>query len=596
MTVEIGLTYVLLFAAVFLFASEKLRPDIVAFLIMILLAWTGAITSQEAFSGFSSNAVISVIGVMIIGYGIEKSGMMKTLSEKIIEAAGSGEKKILVYSSLAVGFLSSFMQNIGAAALFLPAIRSISGRTGINPSKLIMPIGFSAILGGTLTMVASGPLIVLNDLVMKGGYERFEFFSVTPIGMVLLLMGILYFYFLGNKVLPNPKQKKQDSNQKYLKEIYNLPDNVYEIFVKKNSNALGKTIEEIDWWSKYNIHILAVSEQGSTVYAPWRKTRIQEGQIMAVLGNKDDINEAALDWGFIVKNNLDKFSNIKNEEYAGFAEIIIPPKSSFAGKSLCEIALRKNFSVEPVIFISRDGNRIDDFEIPMEIGQGMVVFGRWSDIRKIKEIRDFVVVTPISAKDETEAKNKSKQALFSLAFSLISVILGVRLSLGFMTGALLMILLGVISVDEIYGAVDWKTVFLLAGLIPLGIAFEKTGAASLTAGFIIDIIDTWNVLAVLFVVGILSTFFSLFMSNVAATVLLVPIVMIMGESFGINPRALAMLVAICASNSFILPTHQVNAFLMSPGGYKNSDYIKVGSFMSLIFLFTAVFMIYLLYL
>jgi di/tricarboxylate transporter len=596
MTAEIGLTYFILLIAVFLFVTEKLRSDLVAILIMVLLAWSSLITAQEAFSGLASNAVVSVIAVMILGYGIDKSGIMKALSIRIIRWAGNSEKKILVYISASVGLISSFMQNIGAAALFLPAVRRICRRTGIHPAKLLMPMGFAAILGGTITMVASGPLIILNDLVTRGGYERFNFFSVTPIGLALLFSGIAYFYFFGAKVLPNPQKAKEDSSQNYLREIYHLPDNVYELLVQSDSAAIDKTIEEIDLWKRFNVHILALYEQGSTVYAPWRKTRIQKNQVLAVLGRDEDVKIFAKDCGLLVKQEMDIFASIKNEEYAGFAEIIIPPKSALKGKSLSQIAFRKNFSVEPVIFVGRDGQEIDFFETPFESGQEMIVFGRWADIKKMKEIRDFVVVTPFREGIEDQQKNTTKQALFSLAVSLVSVMLGIKLSVGFMTGAVLMILLGVIPKDEIYSAVDWKTVFLLAGLIPLGIAFEKTGAANLTADMIIWVISSWGTLPILFAIGFLATLFSLFMSNVAATVLLVPLVLIMGNQFNINPRALALLVAICTSNSFVLPTHQVNAFLMTPGGYQNSDYMKAGSFMTLLFLLVSVLMIYFFYL
>ncbi len=595
MSIDVVLTYCILIIAIILFVTEKLRPDIVAILIMILLAWSGVIEVGQAFSGFSSNAVVSVMAVMIMGYGIDKSGIMKKLSKKIIQLAGNGEKKLLVYVSLSVGLISSFMQNIGAAALFLPALRRICRRTGIHPSKLLMPMGFAAILGGTITMVASGPLIILNDLVLQRGYEKFNLFSVTPVGLVLLASGILYFYTMGSKVLPNPEIESRKTPQNILKEIYDLPDNVFEIFVNKGSSISGKTIEEIDLWTRFNVNILAMFEDGSTVYAPWRRTRLHDGQVLAVLGGRECVESFVSECNLTLKDEMEIFSNIKNEEYAGFAEIIVPPKSAFIGKSLCEIAVRKNFSVEPIIFISREGDRIDFYDRPMESGQEMIVFGRWVDIRKIKEIRDFAVITPITANVEDESGSKWIFALGSLLFAIAMVLMGVRLSLGFLTGAFLMILTRVIPFDEIYSAIDWKTVFLLSGLIPLGIAFEKSGAAAITAGVIIEIIKSWGTLPIMFVVGILATLFSLFMSNNAATVLLVPLVMIMGEEFGINPRALAILVAICTSNSFILPTHQVNAFLMTPGGYKNADYLKAGGIMTVIFLVVAVIFVYILF-
>lgn len=444
-------------------------------------------------------------------------------------------------------------------------------------------------------MVASGPLIVLNDLIGQAELDRFNLFSVTPIGVALLFTGILCFYLFGNIILPNAKQEYKQTHQSFLRETFSLPDNVYEVIVSKESKLIEKSIEEIDFWNKYNLHILALNELGSTVYAPWRKTRFQTGQVLAILGLEESVRSFAQDFNLHVKADVDVFIEIKNEEYAGFAELIVPPKSDYKGKSLCDIAFRKNLNIEPIIFINREGEKLDFFQEPLEPGQEMIVFGRWEDIKKIKSSRDLVVVTDITSKEFDSNVDKSKQAVFSLVFSLTLVLIGVRLSLSFFTGAFLMVLLGVIPKDEFYQAIDWKTVFLLAGLIPLGIAFDKSGAARLTANQILLVIDQWHTIPTLFTVGLLATLFSLFMSNVAATVLLVPLVIIMGDNLNIDSRGLALLVAICASNSFVLPTHQVNAFLMNAGGYKNADYFKAGGIMSILFLVVAVFMIYFIY-
>jgi di/tricarboxylate transporter len=596
MTLEIAITYAVSVFAILLFISDKLRPDIIAILIMILLPWLKLVTIEEAFSGFSSNAVISVIAVMMIGYGIDKSGLMKSLSKKIVSASGSSSKKILVLVSAATGIVSSFLQNIGAAALFLPAVRRVSTKSSIPLSKLLMPMGFSAILGGTLTMVASGPLIILNDLIGSYNYERFNLFSVTPIGIALLVSGVLYFYFLGDKVLKDTDSKDEKSSQSFLKEVYNFPDSIYEIDIPEKSDISKKTIDEAVFKADCNVHIIALYDEGSFIYAPWRKTRLHSDQTIAVLGSFTEIRRFAEKYGLDIKHELDLFSNIENREFAGFAEIIIPPNSSFKEKSLEEISFRKNFNLEPIMYIGTDGKKLDSFEDPLKPGREIIVFGRWDDIENLKQTRDIVVITEVSSSSEAEDSKKKKYAVLALLVALGLVFAGIRLSLSFFTGAFIMIITGVIPRDELYQSIDWKTVFLLAGLIPLGIAFDKSGAARLAAEQMINIASDWGTVPILFVIAILSTLFSLFMSNVAATILLVPLVVIMGESFSINPRALALLVAVCASNSFVLPTHQVNAFLMTPGKYKNADFMRVGGIMSLIFVVIVVLMIFFFYL
>ena len=593
MTLDILITFGVLLLAVLLFVTEKLRTDLVAVLIMVILPWTGVISPSEAFAGFSSNAVISVIAVMLIGYGVDRSGIMNVVAEFITKRVGQKEKNVMVSTSATVGIISSFMQNIGAAALFLPALRKIAQNADIPASKIIMPMGFAAILGGTITMVASGPLIILNDLLIEAGNEPFHLFSVTPIGLALLAAGILYFYLLGGWVLPKASGERKESITEVIRKTYDLPKTIYEIDISKNSPLNGKAIDEIPIWSKYSLNILALSEDGNHLYSPWRKTRLQAGQTIAVLGSSENVSSFSNDFQLQYRDTLETFSNLENEDRAGFAEIVIPPNSEVIGRTLGEIGFRKTYKVEPIIFVTREGEKTELKEVPFESGMQMIVFGRWENIMALRSSRNFAVLTDLHAPEPEPKTNKKIHALIGIGVALGLVLFGFTLSLSFFTGALLMILLGVIPKEEIYTAIDWKTVFLLAGLIPLGTAFENSGAAEYTATGIINIVGGWGTFPILFVIGIITMLFSLFMSNVAATVLLVPLVMMMAASFGINPAGLALLVAVSASNSFILPTHQVNAYIMSPGGYRNADYIRAGGLMSLIFLVVSVTMVYL---
>ncbi|GEL06637.1 SLC13 family permease [Salisediminibacterium halotolerans] len=595
MTIDIMLTYGVLLLAIILFVSEKLRTDLVAVLIMVLLPWTGVITVDEAFSGFASDAVISIIGVMLIGYGIEKSGVMGVIAKLITDNVGTKEKNIMATTSATAGVISSFMQNIGAAALFLPTLRRVGKRAKIAPSKLIMPMGYAAILGGTLTMVASGPLIILNDLLGDAGYDSFHLFAVTPIGVALLAGGILYFYLLGHKVLPGNKEDDSSKHDASLQHVYNLPEHIYECTIPEENALIDQSIESLNIWQQFGIHIIGIYENGSFTYTPWRQTRIRANQTLALLGDEEQIRAFTKAYNLSGTDDPQIFTDVLNDEFAGFAELIVPPKSAAAGRTLAELGLRKNYHVEPVAYIGPDGEQFNVLEDEMTPGLEIIVFGRWEDIDKLKQSETFVVMSNVKQPDPSSGRDLKKPALISLAVSLTLVLFGFPLPISFFTGAMMMILFGVIPKNEIYSAIDWKTVFLLAGLIPLGTAFDNSGAAELTANALVSVIETWGILPILIVIGLLSMFFSLFMSNVAATVLLVPLVILMGESFGVDPAALALLVAVSASNSFVLPTHQVNAFIMTPGGYRNADYLRAGSLMSVIFLVISVTMIWLFY-
>ena len=593
-TTDIALVLVLLAGTIVLFVSERLRVDVIAILIMIALAWLRLVTPVEAFSGLASNAVVSIIAVMILGYGIDRSGMMNRITRPVISAAGSSERRLIAIISAAASALSGFIQNIGATVLFLPAMMRISKRTGIPASRLLMPLGFAAILGGTLSLVGSGPLIILNDLVKRGGDTGFGLFSVTPVGAALVAAGIIYFFIFGRILLPSGGVEETRSPQRELVETWQLPTSINACKIPEWSPIIGDTCEDIGIWSNYQINILSMSEKEETQYAPWRHTRFAAGQRLALLGERKDFDRFVRDFALEIIDDQDEFNELASVESAGFAEAIIAPRSPVAGKTLREIAMRKNYNVEPVMLLSGHRKVRTDFsdEI-LEPGNTIIVHGLWNKIRELNDQKTFVLATPV----EAAPAEGSRPALALLCFfgAIVLALSGVHLSLGLMTGALAMIILRVVPIDEAYRAVDWRTVFLLAGLIPLGIAMEKTGAAAYIADHMMTLLAGAHPLLIMTAVAMLATVFSLFMSNVAATVLLVPLVMVMGQLAGISPRALALLVAVCASNSFILPTHQVNALLISPGGYRNSDYLRAGGLMSVIFIVIAVGLIYILF-
>ena len=597
MTPEILLTLLVLLVTIVLFITEAFRIDIISITIMITLGWLGFVTPIEIFSGFASNAVISVIAVMILGYGIDRSGVMKKLVGPIINLAGTSEKRLIAVISASVGITSAFMQNIGAIALFLPAVMRISKKIDISLSRLLMPIGFSAILAGTLTMVASGPLIILNDLLRQGNQEPFNLFSVTPLGFILLFCGILYFIIFGNYVLPSGEETEEDNQdvQEKLIGTWELPTAIYYCRIPEESNLIGENYETSRLWPDFNLNLLVLKEENEILYAPWRYTRFAGGQQLILLGEEENVIEFTAAYGLEYEKEVEKFQESKWLEDSAFAEVIIPPRSEVNGKTLREIALRKNFNINPITLLRGEQEIKDDFsDIKLKSGDTMVVYGLIKNLQALKEDNNFVLATHLKDTEKDDS-SKSITAIFAFMTALILVLMGFKLSLSLFTGALIMILLGVIPPEEIYKAIDWKTVFLLSGLIPLGIAMDNTGTASYIANQIMLLMQGSHSILILFAIAVLTTLFTLFMSNIAATVVLVPLVMIIGERFGINPRGLVLLVGVCASNSFVLPTHQVNALLMTPGGYHNKDYLKAGGILSIIFVVFAVGFIYLFY-
>jgi di/tricarboxylate transporter len=592
--VEPGIITVLIIlsATAIMLVIDVVRIDIVAIGCMLALGWSGVLDPQETFSGFSSNAVIAMLSVMILGRGIARTGIMDSFSKFIISKAGTRRRNLVGLLSLSTGLLSGLIQNIGSAALFLPGVLQVSLRTKIPASSLIMPIGFAAILGGTLTMVGSGPLILVNDLLRTQGLEAYNLFSVTPVGMVLLLSGIGYFLLLGRYVLPKKEDgKTAKTEQEKLVEKLHLPYHIRILTVTAESSLAGKTTEGAGLWDKYHVNLLGIGKGDDVVYAPWRKTQFEEGHTLSVLGSAENIERFSKDYGLEQLSSSRYFSDEMNPDVSGYAEVIIPPGSELAGKSIREYALRKRFAVEPVILFNT-GERVDgDFsDVQIRPGDTLIVCGRWTNIKDLKESTDFVVLTGFEA--DNKDKSKAWPAIGCFVFAITLAIVGFPISMAFLTGALCMVLTRVLNIGEAYEAIEWKVVFLLAGLIPLGVAMQKTGAAMFLAESIMSVVIEWHPVFIVLMVGVLSTVFSLFMSNVGAIVVLAPLVIGMAGIAGLDPRPLVLMAAVSAANSFILPTHQVNAFLMSPGGYRNADYIKAGSGMTILFLAITVFMFY----
>jgi di/tricarboxylate transporter len=587
---------IILIATIVMLVFDLVRIEVAALLCMLALGWTGILQPDEIFSGFASNAVIAMMAVMILGQAVAKTGMMDQFSQAILKKVGNNQSKVIGVMSLSVGLLSGLIQNIGAAALFLPGILNISRRAKIPASTLIMPIGFAAILGGTLTMIGSGPLILINDLLNSARLAPYALFSVTPVGILLLLSAIGYFLLFGKFVLPDSSPRQSPtSQQEELVAALHLPHHIWHYTIPESSPLIGQTAEKSGIWDRFNLHILGITRGNKVEYAPWRETKFEAGQELALLGNEQEVKTFASSHDLVQQGEAQPFNILNDPEHAGFAEVIIPPRSELVGQSIRTFSLRKGYAVEPVLLFSKGEEIRGDFSDHQLLpGDTIIVHGLWEKIGDLQTSPDFVVITPF----EVRQRDQANAWVASLCFlgAIILSLIGAPISLAFFTGAIAVVLARVLTMQEAYQAIEWKVVFLLAGLIPLGVAMQKTGTAAFLAERVMDMVHGGHPILIVLAVAVLSTLFSLFMSNVGAIVVLAPLVISMAQIGGLDPRPLALLAAVCAANSFILPTHQVNALLMSPGGYRNADYFKAGSWMTLIFLFVTVIVFYLFYL
>ncbi|NCF80263.1 MAG: SLC13 family permease [Proteobacteria bacterium] len=606
LTPQMGTVFAILAFAIYLFVFEIVRVDVAAILIMLVLGLTNIVPPNHLFDGFASNAVISIIAVMVLGAGLDRTGLMTRLAAYILKLGGSSEKRVVPIVSATVAIISSFMQNVGAAALFLPVVSRISTRTGIALSRLLMPMGFCAILGGTLTMVGSSPLILLNDLIVNANktlpdsvepLATFHLFSVAPVGLALVVVGVGYFMLLGKFVLPSARGATPEPGvtSRYLEQIYGIQGDIYEARVLLDSPLIGQSVAQVEALENAP-YVVGVFDGKDMRVEPPGPFQVPAGAVMAFMGTEGQVREFCRNNKLNLNRRLEVFMEALSPSRAGIAEIVIPPGSTMIGNTIVEIRLRRRFGASLLaIYRGEEALRTDLRERILRAGDTWSVHSRWPDLQELSEDRNFVVVTDFP-RQEVVREHKVKEALsfFTLALCLV-LFTPLPVSVCLLTGAMGMVVSGVLTIDEGYRAVSWQTVFLLASLIPFGMAMETTGTAAWIAQQTLNVlgdVPQWVLMAAL---ALLTTAFTLVMSNVGATVLLVPVAINMAIGVGANPAVFALTVALATSNSFLIPTHQVNALIMGPAGYRVTDFLRAGGIMTLRFLIVIVGMLNLVY-
>jgi di/tricarboxylate transporter len=595
LTGDMVLVLALLGLTIFAFVTEIVRIDIAAVTIMVLIGLLGLVPGEQLFDGFASNAVIAVIAVMILGAGLDRTGVMNTVSALVVRYGGGSETRITAMLAATVGVISGFMQNTGATALFLPVAGRVSSRLDLPLSGILIPIGFCAIVGGTLTMVGSSPLILLNDLILTSnrslppGAEAmrpFELFAVTPVGLALLFVALLFMVFIGRRFLPREAGKRPASpgrTKNYFAEVYGITGNVYELLVTVDSPLVGMRVREAEMLDGAPL-LLAIQSTDEPRLAPPANEMIWVGTVLGVMGTREQVGQFALDNKLKLQPRLRTFGTLFDPGRAGVSEVVIPPGSNLVGQTVADARLRSRFGISVLAInrgdeIVREGVRDE----PLRVGDCLVSHSSWRDLSAVARDKDFIVATDVPKEEQRPQKVGHALVFFLLSMSLI-LFTDFNLSIALLTGAIGMVLSGVLNMDEAYRAVSWKTVFLMASLIPLGFAMEVTGTAAWVVqemlALVGDIGDLWMQAAL----AVLATVFTLVMSNVGATVLLVPIAINIALATGANPAIYALIIALGTSNAFILPTHPVNALIIGPGGYKVRDFIRVGLPMSVLFL------------
>jgi len=426
--------------------------------------------------------------------------------------------------------------------------------------------------------------------------ETWSLFSTTPVGLALIATGIIYFVVFGRFVLPKNKKNTTsgEDTMTYFEDVYGLNYKMYEVVVTDHSELIGKTLDDIE--DDYDIRVIATKVQGRGTLIGLgsldRDTGMSAGMVLGIVSERSDLKNFVDKYQLKKRDQLRTFAEDLSASKAGIAEVVIPPGSSLIGKSARDVWLRKTRGIA-IVGLHRDGQTMHEDEdirnMPFHSGDTLVVHTTWESLVRLESSPDFVVITTEYPREETRPQKVGYAALFFIIALSLVLFSDIKLSIALLTGAIGMILSGVLNIDEAYRAVSWKTVFLLASLIPLGMAVEQSGTAKWIAEQTLSVVGEMPVWVIQTAVAILATFFTLVMSNVGATVLLVPLAVNIALGVGADPAVFALTVAIATSNSFLIPTHQVNALIMGPGGYRVADFMKAGGIMTILFLVVMIF-------
>jgi len=572
MTFEIGLTLGIIVMALVLFATEKLRVDLIALIVLLLASITGLVPKEDVFSGFANPAVITIWAVYIVSGGLFKTGVADILGSFILRLSGSGEARLIAVIMLVCGIMSAFMNNVGAVAVLMPAVIGISNKTKIPVSKLLIPLAFSSLLGGSMTLIGTPANILAQGILVARGLPSFGFFDITPMGIIALLTGIIYMVLIGRHLLP---VRVTASDLKVSKQ---LRPYIGEVQVNPQSSLVGKNLYESKLGEEYDLNVLSVHRDGSLITRLHRDFIIEPNDRLILEGSAQNMITAQDNLNLISQPNPDIDLIDLDMEDSYIFEATLSPLSKIAGRTLKEVRFRDRFGFT-ALAIWRYGDVITERlrDTPLHFGDALLLQGPPGRVAALNDGNEFLVMQHV----DIEKRGRREKAPLAAGIMLLVIALAIFSDLGIaismVTGSVLMVLTGCLTMDDAYESIDWRTVFLVGGMLTLGIAMENTGTAQFLADLLLGAIGDWGPLALLAGIYLLSALITQPMSNAAAVVLMVPIAIEIALDIDANILTFVMAVVIGAATSFMTPVgHKANVLVFGPGGYKFFDYTRVG--------------------
>jgi len=586
MSIDIIIVFALVLTALILFASEILSFDVVALMIMTLLMYTGILTTDEALSGFSNPATITIGAMFVVSEGIRRTGALEIVGDYFSTLGSLNYWVALALMMLIVAVISAFINNTAAVVIFIPVIMSTAREMGVSPSKLLMPLSFASMFGGVCTLIGTSTNILVSSIAKDNGLEGFGMFEFTPVGLIFLAAGFAFLFIVGPRLIP--ARRKDES----LTDSFEMKEYLTDVTLEEAFEEEGKTPDEIVRHWDVDVDVVRVFRKGKAPETPRCRTALEVGDVLRIRGNPQELDKL-IKAEAISLNPPQKWGDrhLTEGDYA-LVEGVIAPDSELASKTIGEINFPERFGAI-VLGIRRRGElqheKIE--KIQLSGGDSLLLTVGYDQLPNLRNDPSFVFVSDVSVTDYK--KNKMPLAIAIL----VGVVGGAALNLAPIVataagGAILLIVTGCVTSRQAYQSINWKVLFLLAGVIPLGTAMSKTGAARMLSDFVLESLGVWGPQAVLSGFFLLTMLLTEMISNQATAALLAPIAIQAAGHLGVDPRPFLLGITFAASLSFMTPMgYQTNTLIYGPGHYKFTDFTKVGAGLNLIFWIIATAMI-----
>lgn len=592
---QLTLSFIILGITIFFFMSNLLRADLVAVLALLAFVVTGILQPAEALAGFSNSVVIMIAGLFIVGAGILRTGLAQMAGNLLLRYSGDSEKRLFVLLLIIVASVGAFMSNTGTVALMLPIVVSIAISINTSPSKFLLPLSYMASFSGLLTLIASPPNLIVSQILVDNGYAKLGFFEITPIGIIGVVVGILYLYIIRNTLLPHDKNQARSKNghrlsAKQLAIDYKLRDQLIRVSVPPESEIVGKRLAQLKIPAAYQLCILKIhrrSTEGMNLLPitfqemAGPASILQAKDILYIQGSRDKVEQFAEDFGLRIKEGDSDADELISKQL-GIAEVLLTPRSSLINETVRSIGFREKYNLN-ILGINRRGEYVlqEMSKQKLKFGDALLVQGSWESIELLARETDDVVVVgqPKEHAGMAAASGKAAVAGIILLAMVIMMVLEVFPAvITVLLGAAAMILTGCLrNMEDAYGQINWESIVLIAAMLPMATALEKTGGMVILSEGIVHMLSGWGPIGVLSGIYFITMVFGQFISNTATAVLFAPIAMNAALSIGVSPYTFLIAVAVASSMAFATPVASpTNALVMTAGGYKFMDFVKVG--------------------